>query len=119
MVQQHDMPTLPPLDKVGQRTQEVRGRLWRTVLPLMIAAAFLCGLVVWQRDSRHIESAKARLSAYVLHLATKHGPIGKQEMRGGQYYYSWDWEHRCCSRVCLRRYHKTGKTYRPDPPEAA
>ena len=44
----------------------------------------------------------------------------KQEMRGGQYYYSWDLEHRCCSRVCLQRFNKTGKTYRPDgPPEAA
>ena len=52
------------------RSRKARLRLGRSVLPLFVAAAAMCVIVVWYRDSRHIEAARAEMNAYLAPLAT-------------------------------------------------
>lgn len=46
-----------------ERSRRVRSRLARSLVLLIIAAVVLCVLVVWQRDNRHVDAARRRISA--------------------------------------------------------
>ncbi len=45
-----------------ERSRRARSHLGRSFVPLIAAAVVLCVLVIWQRDRRHIEAARHRIS---------------------------------------------------------
>lgn len=53
---------------VRRRSQLVRGRLGRRLVAFGVAGIGLCALVVWQRDARQIEAARAEMDSAVIPL---------------------------------------------------
>ncbi|NOT01276.1 MAG: hypothetical protein HOP29_11680 [Phycisphaerales bacterium] len=57
----HAVPVPPAVTR--RHSQVVRGRLARRLAAFVGAAVVLCAVVVWQRDARHIEAARAEMGA--------------------------------------------------------
>lgn len=68
MPHNHDTAAAAKTAVVVDRSRQVRSRLSRGLVPLLIAAIVLCGVVVWLRDAKHIITATERMQPYLTPL---------------------------------------------------
>jgi len=60
---------MPPPLGASPRSQVARRQFRRSVIPFFATAVLLCAVVVWIRDSRHIEATRAQIDIYLSPIA--------------------------------------------------